>query len=357
MTCNEIENRLPAYLENNLSPEEKKNIKGHIASCPRCSRAAEALRKAQGIVQDLTEVEPPPFFEQRIMSRVREEAAQKQGLLRKLFYPLYIKIPIQAFATLMVAVMAFSIYRTVMPELKDLAPPAITMTEPAKDKATPESHKTPVAPAAVTPVMRTPAGDLPEKKQQRFVAPAIEHGEKADRVAGSAAPLQEEQAVTMKPAAPPAMAVREKEKLPLRAEALRMTQDRADKQEAVQSFETLLPERKRKGEMATVGAAPAPSQATDATAAKRSALDLTIHVRDVHVAVREVEERLGQVNGRIIERQRRDGREFLIAEVAAQNLAAFLDRVETVGRVKVEKGSRDVPGANVTVNMEIAGEP
>jgi hypothetical protein len=307
MTCNEIENRLPAYLENHLSPEEKNSIEGHLASCPRCNRASAALKKAEEIVQDLTEVEPPPFFEQRIMSRVREEAAQKQGLLRKLFYPLYIKIPIQAFATLMVAVIAFSIYRTVMPELKDLAPPAITMTEPAKDKATPESHKTPLAPAAVTPVKRTPAGDLPEKKQQRFVAPTIEHGAKADRVAGSPSPLQEEQAVTMKPAVP-AMAVREKENLQLRAET-------------------------------------------------PSLIHLTIQVKDVHVAVREVEGRLSQVNGRIIERRRRDGREFLKAEVAAQNLAAFLDRVETVGRVKVEKGSRDVPGANVTVNMEIAGEP
>jgi hypothetical protein len=355
MTCNEIENRLPAYLENHLSPEEKNSIEGHLASCPHCNRAAEALRKAQGIVQDLTEVEPPPFFEQRIMSRVREEAAQKQGLLRKLFYPLYIKIPIQAFATLMVAVIAFSIYRTVMPELKDLAPPAITMTEPAKDRATPESHKTPVAPAAVTPVKRTPEGDFPEKKQQRFVAPAIEHGAKADRVAGSPSPLQEEQAVTMKPAVP-AMAVREKENLQLRAETLSKAQDKAGKQEAGRSFETSIPERKRKGEMATVGAAPAPSRATDAVT-QRSAIHLTIQVKDVHVAVREVEGRLSQVNGRIIERRRRDGREFLKAEVAAQNLAAFLDRVETVGRVKVEKGSRDVPGANVTVNMEIAGEP
>ncbi|PKN60166.1 MAG: hypothetical protein CVU53_04485 [Deltaproteobacteria bacterium HGW-Deltaproteobacteria-11] len=307
MTCNEIENRLPAYLENLLSPEEQKNIEGHLASCPRCSLASAALRKAQGIVQDLTEVEPPPFFEQRIMSRVREEAAQKQGILRKLFYPLYIKVPIQVFATLMVAVIAFSIYRTVMPELKDLAPPAITLTEPANDQTTAESRKAPVAPAAVTPATRTPAGDLTENKRRRFAAPAIENGAKADRAAGSPSPLQEERAPAMKSAAP-AMALREMEGLPLRAKA-------------------------------------------------PSLLDLTIHVNDVHVAVREVEARLGQVNGRIIERQRRDGREFLKAEIAAQNLAAFLDRIEAIGRVKVKKSPHDVPDGTVTVNMEIAGQP
>jgi hypothetical protein len=307
MTCNEIEDRLPAYLENLLSPEEKKTIEGHLASCSRCSRASEVLQKAEEIVQDLTEVEPPPFFEQRIMSRVREEAGQKQGILRILFYPLYIKVPLQAFATLLVAVIAFSLYQTVEPELQHVAPPAIILTEPAKDQATAESRKVPVAPAAVTPVMRTPAADLPEKKQQRFVAPTIENGAKTDQVAGSPSPLQEERGLAMKSAAP-AMAAREKESLPLRAE-------------------------------------------------KPSLLDLTIQVKDVHIAVQKVEVHLAQVNGRIIERQLHDGREFLKAEVAAQNLAAFLDRIEAIGRVKVEKSSRDVPDGIVTVKIEIANKP
>ena len=60
----------------------------------------------------LEEVEPPPFFEQRIMSRVREEAGRKQGILRRLFYPLHIKVPIQALATILVAVLAFYVYQT-----------------------------------------------------------------------------------------------------------------------------------------------------------------------------------------------------------------------------------------------------
>jgi anti-sigma factor RsiW len=356
MTCNGIENRLPAYLENVLSPEEKKSVEGHLASCFRCRRASEALKLAQGIVQNLAEVEPPPFFEQRIMSRVREEAAQKQGIFRKFFYPLYIKVPIQAFATILVAVIAFSVYRTVVPELKDLAPPTITLTEPAKDQTTAESRKAPEASALVTPVMRTPAADLPEKKQQRFDAPAIEKGVKADQMAGSPTTPQEERALAMKPAAP-FMAAREKESLPLRAETLSKAQDRAGKQEAGQSFETSLPEHKQKGRMAPIGAAPAPSQITAATAAKRATFDLSIQVRDVSVAVREVEERLGLVNGRIIERRRRDGREFMKAEVAAQNLAAFLDRIEAIGRVHVEKSPRDVPDGTVAINIEIANGP
>jgi hypothetical protein len=356
MTCNKIESRLPAYLEHLLSPEEKETIEGHLASCADCSRVCEAIRKTQGIVQNLPEVEPPPFFEQRIMSGVREEAAQKQGILRKLFYPLYIKVPIQAFATLLVAVMAFSIYRTVMPELKDLAPPAITAPEPAKDhQTTAESIKAPAAPAAVTPVMKAPAKDLPDKKKQEFAAAPIEHGARADRMAGSSSPPQEERASMAKPAVP-AMAVREKESPALPAEALSRTQDRAGKQEAAQSFEAPLPKHTGKGKMAPIGAAPAPSQATDA-AIQRPAVHLTIHVKDVPVAVREIEERLGQVNGRVIERQRRDARELVKAEVAVQNLAAFLHGIEAIGRIKVEKSPRDLSNGTVAVNIQITGEP
>ena len=100
MMCSEIENRLPAYLEDLLSPEERKSIAGHLASCPHCSRAFADLKKAEELVHGLGELEPPPFFEERIMSRVREEAGQKQGILRKFFFPLHIKIPIQTLATL-----------------------------------------------------------------------------------------------------------------------------------------------------------------------------------------------------------------------------------------------------------------
>jgi anti-sigma factor RsiW len=355
MTCNEIESRLPAYLEHLLSPDEKETIEGHLASCAHCSRACEAIRKTQGIVKNLPEVEPPPFFEQRIMSGVQEEAAQKQGILRKLFYPLYIKVPIQAFATLLVAVMAFSIYRTVMLELKDLAPPAITAPEPAKEQTTAESIKAPAAPVAVTPVMKAPAKDLPDKKKQGFAAAPIEHGARADRMAGSSSPPQEERASMAKPAVP-AMAVREKESPELPAEALSRIQDRAGKQEAAQSFEAPLPKHTRKGKMAHIGAAPAPSQATDA-AIQRPAVYLTIHVKNVPVAVREIEERLGQVNGRVIERQRRDARELVKAEVAVQNLAAFLHGIEAIGRIKVEKSPRDLSNGTVAVNIQITGEP
>jgi len=158
MTCNEIENLLPAYREDLLSPEERKIITGHLASCPRCSRAFADLKKAEALVRSLREVEPPPFFEQRIMSRVREEAGKKRGILRCLFYPLHIKVPIQALATLLVAVLTFYVYQSGDPEMKRMAPLPIPLTELGKGKDTVEAPMTLPSPSAGTSVKRAPAG-------------------------------------------------------------------------------------------------------------------------------------------------------------------------------------------------------
>ncbi len=364
MTCNEIENRLPAFLEDLLSPEERKSITGHLASCPRCSRALADLKKSGQLVRGLGEVEPPPFFEQRIMSRVREEAGQKRGIIRRLFYPLHIKAPIPALATLLIAVLAIYVYQTGEPEMKQMAPlPALT--ELGKGQVTAEPPKTPVFPSAVTPVKRAPAGggNLPEKNRQRFAAPPLENGGKEERITDSRASIREERPSAMKPA-DPVMAVKEKDVPPVGAEALSKALDRAGKQDADKALETLLSEQKRKEKMIDTGAAagegrktmsaPSPSRITAVAVKKPSVIDLTIRVRDTDAAIREIEARLSQVNARIIERQRLTGSEFLRAEIAAQNATALLDLLEAIGKVNMETGPFVVSGENVTVSIKIS---
>ncbi len=94
-----------------------------------------------------------------------------------------------------------------------------------------------------------------------------------------------------------------------------------------------------------------------ASAIKGSVLDLTIQVRDVSAAVGEIEAHLGQVNARIVEKRRREGGELLKAEIAAQNVDAFLDRLKAIGRVKLEKNPLAVTDGKVTVSIMIVGNP
>ena len=367
MTCNEIENRLPAYREDLLSPEERKMIAGHLASCPCCSRAFASLKKAEALVHSLGEVEPPPFFEQRIMARVTEEAGKKQGILRRLFYPLHIKVPIQALATLLIAVLTIYVYQSGEPEMKAMVPLPIPLTDPGKGRVTAEAPRTLPSPSAVTPVKQTPpgGGDLPEEKQQRFVTPPLEKDGKEEKAIDVRAAMRKECPSAMKPA-DPLMAVREKEVPPASEEALNRTRDKAEKQDADKAFETLPQEQKRKASMSDTGAgvresakmtaAPSPQRMT-AAATKRPVIDLTIRVRDTDVAIREIEARLGRVNARIIERQDRKGGEFLKAEMAAQNVLMLMELLEAIGRVNLETGPLVVPDGDVIVSIKIVVHP
>ena len=355
MTCNEIENRLPAYLEDLLSSEERKSIVGHLASCSRCSRAFADLKRADELVRGLGEVEPPPFFEQRIMARVREEAGRKQGILRRLFYPLHIKVPIQALATILIAVLGFYVYQQGDPEMKQIVPLPMPRTEIGGGQGKAASPQAPTDSSAVAPARRSSSVDLSDVNRQRFAAPPLEKGGKADRTEELPAPKVESYPSAMKSAAT------------VRTEAADKAQNRAGEQQTVRGPETSPPERKYKDKSADSGAvaeasrkmilAPAPSQSMPASAIKGSVLDLTIQVRDVSAAVGEIEAHLGQVNARIVEKRRREGGELLKAEIAAQNVDAFLDRLKAIGRVKLEKNPLAVTDGKVTVSIMIVGNP
>ncbi len=119
--CKEIENDLPLYLDDSFSGAAKKTLEEHLKSCPRCTKALVELSKTQILVNNLGQVEPPPWFEQKIMARVRKEA-EKKSLVQKLFYPLRIKIPVQVMTTIAIAIFAVYIYRSGDEQMKAVLP-------------------------------------------------------------------------------------------------------------------------------------------------------------------------------------------------------------------------------------------
>lgn len=366
MRCNEIENRLPAYREDLLTPGEKKSIAGHLAGCPRCSRAMADLEKAEKLLQGLPEVEPPPFFEERIMSRVREEAGRKRGILRRLFYPLHIKIPVQVLATLVVAVLAFSVYQQGDPEMKRMGALPPPLTEQGKGRVETGLSGSPESPATATPLREAPAADLAEPRPQRFAAPPPEKRDSVEMAADPRAAIREETRTASKPVAPP-METKEKDAPPAGGEALMDgTQNEPRKRDSAKAMETPPPEPKRREKASDTGAAsgqsglamsaPSPSRRT-AAAPPRYAMELTVRVRDPESALGEIESRLGRVSARIVERQRRSEGEYLKAEVPAQDVARLLELLEAVGRVNREADPPAVSAGTVTVGITVVALP
>ncbi|HEX7539224.1 MAG TPA: anti-sigma factor, partial [Syntrophales bacterium] len=144
MTCKEIEDQLPGMIDGALPETEKKRIEAHLETCASCRKAFADLRTSDERVKSLEEVEPPPWLKTRVMARVREEAGQKEGIFRKLFYPLHVKVPIQALATVLIAVVAWNVNKTGEPEFRQMAPPSTVVQEAPLAQA-------PLAPAPPQP--------------------------------------------------------------------------------------------------------------------------------------------------------------------------------------------------------------
>lgn len=118
MKCRDVEKRLSDYLDQMLHHEEKELVAGHIQSCPGCASRFEELKKTVKLTRRIGEVEPPAWLKQRVMSRVRKEVGAGRRILSRLFYPLYIKVPLEVIATISIAVTAFYLFRTAQPDLE-----------------------------------------------------------------------------------------------------------------------------------------------------------------------------------------------------------------------------------------------
>lgn len=140
--CRDVENLLPLYPEGALSESERRVVEDHLAECAVCRKELAYLQKAGKLVNQLSPIEEPPWFQQKIMARVREEAARK-GFVKKWFYPLRIKIPVQVAATIVIAVLAVYLYRSGNEQVKEimpgLPPPAAEMQTPRVPALSPET--------------------------------------------------------------------------------------------------------------------------------------------------------------------------------------------------------------------------
>jgi Predicted integral membrane protein (DUF2275)/Putative zinc-finger len=110
MNCQEVQKYLSEFLDESLDVERSQTVSDHLAACSLCSEEMASLAECQRLVSSLPAVEPPTGFATRVMAHVRD-AARKPSLWDRLFSPLRIKIPLQATAVVLIAVLAAYIYQ------------------------------------------------------------------------------------------------------------------------------------------------------------------------------------------------------------------------------------------------------
>lgn len=348
-TCKKIENSLPLYLDNLLSSAEKRAIEEHLKSCPQCSKVLADIKKTDAITRGLSEVEPPPWFKQKIMARVREEA-EKKSFTKKWFYPLRIKIPIQVFATIFITVLAVYIYRAGNEQFKEvLLPQAPTPVMKAeKDQLSERTSKLSEADKAVVQKKGSTKKGIRDEKTVMY-----------DLSPGSGAPKTEELKKAMPqeniPAAagnisPPLQRERAADRKQASYSALMARQAEPAKSIPPPSVEL---ERKKEGYI--LGASVKKSRASEAQSVVPKT-NISVSVGDLNTSVGEVEKLLVKYEAKKVVKQMSEGKAILTADLQVKNLKDLIAQLKTIGRVEEKSMSAENSEWDIAVVIEIKNQ-
>jgi predicted anti-sigma-YlaC factor YlaD len=77
MECSEIEKRITALLDGEITEPEKVLIEEHLKSCVDCQKEVEKLSQVSDCLNSLTEVEVSPYFIPRLKRRIKEEEVRE----------------------------------------------------------------------------------------------------------------------------------------------------------------------------------------------------------------------------------------------------------------------------------------
>jgi len=121
MNCHDARERLSDFLDEALSPGELGEVRSHLEGCPECTRELERLRATLSILSRVERPRAPVGFVDRVIEAARSVPWYRR-LGRWLFVPLGTKLPAEAAAMAMIAVLGvFLLQRT--PEMKEATRP------------------------------------------------------------------------------------------------------------------------------------------------------------------------------------------------------------------------------------------
>jgi hypothetical protein len=305
MECGEIREKLSDYIEGLISSEEKRSIDEHLMSCEMCSEYLSDLRKTVNYVQNLEEISPPQWLTERIMTKVRSESQPKKGILERLFYPLHIKLPIEAVAAVLVIVISIYMFKAFLPEIKpemhtevskapseNRAPETLSLE---KDKISSENKPAPAKPSEQPMIAKEPEPPAGKSKESFKPSPMFSKRQnEAAPSAGSVAKSEQEGASSYK-----------------RAESL------FDEKENV---------------------------------------NLNINAQNIDSASKETEKALTELGGRVIKTESFEGKNIIAAEIDSKKLSELIEKLNPIGLVKKETISETEEG-NIKIKIEIVKNP
>lgn len=170
MGCQHVQEQLSAYLEDELEPAARRSMDAHLEECVHCRRELEALRRTISALQSLEEIDVPPRLTAAIQAgiAVRERSGWRR-LGAWLFFPMHIKLPLEAMALLLVTLGVVYVYRSA-PELAQAPRPQEVAELESREKAAPglagRSSDLQEEAAGKRPIEQPGAYSVAKKKEQ-----------------------------------------------------------------------------------------------------------------------------------------------------------------------------------------------
>ncbi len=361
MECDKVREKISEYFEGLVTAEEKALISAHIASCNKCRAAYSDIKKTVEHIKGLEEVEPPPWLTRKVMARVKEENP-KQGIWKRLFYPLHIKLPLEAVATVLIAISALYLFRAAEQETKiaGLRPGGLEEQQLHKDsvlkekgpetvdaekKSVPAKNEDKTSPSGKT--LSGPAKtDRAQEPGYDNLSPAIPQkesvGKDIPRAAPAPAPLPEEKEAPGAGMESPAESVT------------------TNKQKATGIMKSAVPpEREKLRERPASAAATHKGEesASREDATYRKPIVLNLHVPNLDRANDEIREFLTRLGGRFSGSETARDRTVLTIEIDSGNIRELYKRLATVGKLSEKEPPSGIIAGTVRVKIEMVKTP
>jgi anti-sigma factor RsiW len=354
MKCDEVEKRIPDYIEGLITPEEESLIRTHLESCKKCGAAYSDLIKTVEHIKDLEEIEPPPWLTQKVMTRIKEEDS-KEGLWKRLFYPLQIKLPLEAAATVLVVITALYIFKATEHETKmaEVRPGNVEVqqlrrddtlrqkgaeTVEAKKKSvsggsgkTLSSRSGPSVPSEATTAQEPGHGNL---------TPPISQKESTERNVPQPSPAPAHQSGSA------SGAVAEK---PVESEA-------TDKRRAIDNMKYAAPlqrEELKQRPASTASIGKMEKTVSEENRVSRREITLPLAVANIDTAREQIAKITSGLGGRTIKTENVLGKMVLTLEIDSKNLTGFFEKLRTVGELKEKEPVSGLPEGTVKVKIEM----
>jgi hypothetical protein len=183
MDCSAIQGLLSEFIDGTLDVQTRTAVEKHISTCENCKQELASLRAVVEELDSLDQVKAPADFLEKIHERM-EPHFSIDRLIRKLFVPFHIKIPLELAAVTTVTILVVLVLNIQQPEIQMMKIPTASKSQRfaknlKEDRIKPEFKKEAESPAPVLEEAPAKLSDsehvmLARRSKSKAVKPSIQ---------------------------------------------------------------------------------------------------------------------------------------------------------------------------------------